>query len=543
MILDERINNCISLVLLLISLLLSFQVLNKCPDLQDVSKLYTSEESKMEMLDAINGTIEESIDNDIRYSDYLGLIVDESTDITIHKKLCIYVKCLSYESKEPTIHFLDCIAVPDGKAETIVSEIEKLFQSKNIPWEKLSSLASDGAAVMIGRKSGVGVRLKEHSKNLVQVHCVAHKLALAAGQSCKDITLFNEYQLTLKQIYRFFSNSAVRYNGLRAMMEILEDEDMKYVTLKEPASFRWLSLEGAVKAVSDVYPALYSALENDAAKGNTEAKGLFLKVKSVGFVLVTAFLRDTLGCVGKLSRVFQKDDLDISVINTMVESTKEKLMLLKTNNGSELSKTYENIDDGQYRGVKILDKQQTRIGFQNASSDYLDKLNNNIEERFESDSMRTLNLLNVVLNPALVPKNSTLNEYGQAELSELGDIYCDFVDKDRMSDDYYQLKVVLKTMPADSSLRAACQHLISKYSDVFPDFVTLSKLLLVCPVTSVACERAFSSRNRIKTKGRGKLKHSTVTKLMRIMEEGPQLDKYDPKPAVKAFISSKKRRK
>lgn len=79
------------------------------------------------------------------------------------------------------------------------------------------------------------------------MHCVAHKLALAAGQSCKDITLFNEYQLTLKQIYRSFSNSAVRYNGLRAMMEIFEDEDMKYVTLKEQASFRWLSLEGAVK--------------------------------------------------------------------------------------------------------------------------------------------------------------------------------------------------------------------------------------------------------------------------------------------------------
>ena len=52
----------------------------------------------MEMLDAINATIEKSIDNDIRYSDYLGLIVDESTDITIHKKLCIYVKCLSYET-------------------------------------------------------------------------------------------------------------------------------------------------------------------------------------------------------------------------------------------------------------------------------------------------------------------------------------------------------------------------------------------------------------------------------------------------------------
>lgn len=139
--------------------------------------------------------------------------------------------------------------------------------------------------------------------------------------------------------------------------------------------------------------------------------------------------------------------------------------------------------------MNIVDKQQTRICFQNASSGYLDKLNNNTEERFESDSTRTLNLLNVVLNPALVPKNSTMNEYGQAELSELGEKYSDLVDKDRMSDDYYQIKVILKTMPADSSFRAACQHLISKYSDVFPDFVILAKLLLVCPVTSVACER------------------------------------------------------
>ena len=76
-------------MLFFISLSLYLQVLNKWPNLQDVSKLYISEESKMEMLDAINTTIEESIDKDICYSDYLGLIVDESTDITIHMKLCV----------------------------------------------------------------------------------------------------------------------------------------------------------------------------------------------------------------------------------------------------------------------------------------------------------------------------------------------------------------------------------------------------------------------------------------------------------------------
>ena len=39
--------------------------------------------------------------------------------------------CLD-EKKEWIIHFLDCINVTDGKAETIVSEIVELFQRKGI---------------------------------------------------------------------------------------------------------------------------------------------------------------------------------------------------------------------------------------------------------------------------------------------------------------------------------------------------------------------------------------------------------------------------
>ena len=58
---------------------------------------------------------------------------------------------------------------------------------------------------------------------MTQIHCVAHKLALAAGQACRDITLFSDYQMTLKNVYRYFANSAVRYNELRAMQDIMED--------------------------------------------------------------------------------------------------------------------------------------------------------------------------------------------------------------------------------------------------------------------------------------------------------------------------------
>ena len=77
---------------------------------------------------------------------------------------------------------MDCINVIDGKAETIVNEIKTLMSTKNIPMDKISSLASDGAAVMTGRHNGVGAKLKKDIPHMVQVHCVAHKLALAAGK-------------------------------------------------------------------------------------------------------------------------------------------------------------------------------------------------------------------------------------------------------------------------------------------------------------------------------------------------------------------------
>ena len=123
--------------------------------------------NKSEMLDAVNETVEEMVLSDINASTFIGLIIDESTDITIHKKLNVYVKCLSVLENEPIYHFLDCVNVVDGKAETIVNEIKILMTEKQIPMEKISSLASDGASVMTGKHNGVGAKLRRDLPHLV----------------------------------------------------------------------------------------------------------------------------------------------------------------------------------------------------------------------------------------------------------------------------------------------------------------------------------------------------------------------------------------
>jgi hypothetical protein len=84
------------------------------------------------------------------------------------------------------------------------------------------------------------------------------------------------------------------------------NKDMKHVTLKEPAATCWLSLESAMKAIHEVYPALVLALRVWGVS-NSEAKGNFEKSKNCYFVLVTSFLRDILnGTVNKLCKIFQK---------------------------------------------------------------------------------------------------------------------------------------------------------------------------------------------------------------------------------------------
>lgn len=81
------------------------------------------------------------------------------------------------------------------------------MEEKNINCgTKLVGLGSDGASVMMGRHSGVGVQLKSVAPFLVHTHCVAHRLALCTSQAAKSVKLLDEYQTLLTNLFNFYSN-------------------------------------------------------------------------------------------------------------------------------------------------------------------------------------------------------------------------------------------------------------------------------------------------------------------------------------------------
>lgn len=113
--------------------------------------------------------INREIDEDIQNSPFIAILADESVDIAVYKKLEIYIRLV--KDNEPCTRFVGNRNVPDGKGEIIYNALMNFMEEKNIDCgTQLVELGSDGAAVMMGHHSGVGVRLKSVAPFLIHTH-------------------------------------------------------------------------------------------------------------------------------------------------------------------------------------------------------------------------------------------------------------------------------------------------------------------------------------------------------------------------------------
>ena len=197
------------------------------------------------MTTALAEAVEENVLSAIKNSKFVGLICDESCDAANFKQLIIYCNYM-YKGISKT-SFVDICALDDGKADTILEAISKTIDKLEVNKCNVVGIGTDGAAVMTGCKNGLAVKLQNSgAMYLTQIHCAAHRVSLALSQAAKSITIINDIEITLSQLYHFFDDSPVRASALRLISEINENSEIK---LKEPKQIRWLSFYEAVDAI------------------------------------------------------------------------------------------------------------------------------------------------------------------------------------------------------------------------------------------------------------------------------------------------------
>ena len=184
-------------------------------------------------------------------------------------------------------------------------------------------LGTDSAAVMTGRLNGLGAKVKRRNPELVQVHCVAHRLNLAASQAGKTMEYCQLYHSRIHSLYDYYINFQPRYDRLRELQVLLHGKAQQ---MTQPTSVRWLSVEACVKKIFSSYDAIVMSLEGEK---DPKAISLFQFTANSLFLLFTALLINVLIVIGIRSLTFQKDSVDLSHIRHFLESTTSTLETMK----------------------------------------------------------------------------------------------------------------------------------------------------------------------------------------------------------------------
>ncbi|GFO22339.1 Zinc finger mym-type protein 1 [Plakobranchus ocellatus] len=116
------------------------------------------------------------------------IIVDEFTDVSTYKHLCILVRFFSDQLNAVSTFFLALVYVHEATAENIFNLIEEEIKKCNQTLENCLGFASDGASTMIGCNNSVG----KDKGRITYVHtskiCVSFFSPLYS-KCCRKITI------------------------------------------------------------------------------------------------------------------------------------------------------------------------------------------------------------------------------------------------------------------------------------------------------------------------------------------------------------------
>ncbi|KAH6927071.1 hypothetical protein HPB50_026683 [Hyalomma asiaticum] len=191
-----------------------------------------------------------------------SLMVDESTDISTTKQLCIVVRFLNSAENKIATTLLDLVELSDGTAQTLHDTVVKTLDKHGLPVKNCLGLCTDGANSMSGNHNSLFSRLREDNKELVLVKCACHSLDIVASKSMEAIPSAVEH--LVRETYSFFAHSSCRqgaYKGLYASLSADDESAEPPPKLLSLSQARWLAIADCIERILGQYQVLKQFFE------------------------------------------------------------------------------------------------------------------------------------------------------------------------------------------------------------------------------------------------------------------------------------------
>ena len=533
---------------------------------------YSGEETVRSIFLAIGRALMERLLTNVKEAGCYGLLSDEVTDISVMEILITFVQFFNSKTEKVETHFLFVEDIlknsSSANAETIFNILTEKLNGYGLQLQKLSSMASDGAAVMTGERSGVAARLKEVNSKVITFHCLCHKLALACTDTTSDIDYIKNIELWLRQLWKMFENSPKRMAMyMKVQLQVksvqLSDKGKKIVgkKLKKACQTRWLSFHAATSALFDDYLAVLQTLgqlkDNDAV-----ACGLLSKVQTAKFIGAIYILNAVLPILSSLSKTFQKGTINFSHIKPSIDYTISKLNEVMQAKSPILDLKKDLLPEGRLNLSEVSLTPSMEEQLSNLLIKYVRSLNENIHRRFD-DALPVVSAFSI-FDPLAVPNPGSpgFKDYGVKEVKILAShFYPGDTREPQLLAEWEKFKYDLSSwkpaipdevkksheMTATEWCLTRLMKLQTSFSLVFPALVQIAEVCLSMPVSNAWPERGCSALKRVKTRLRSRLSVEMLQTLLAITINGPKVGTPEcdslMNAAVELLENQKKRRK
>ncbi len=203
-------------------------------------KLHRTKCSRL-IQDVISPALNEDLASDMAGQKYC-IVLDESTDVSCGKHLCLVVRYYSVLEKRIVTSFLSLIPVVKATGKDLFEALESCLAQSGLSLMNCIGYATDGASVMVGEHDSVWSRIRAASPNCVLMKCICHSLALCIKHAFEKMPA--NLGFMLKEIPKWFSNSGVRRDAYKLLFETFEGCSVESSTIPLPFQrcnlTRWL---------------------------------------------------------------------------------------------------------------------------------------------------------------------------------------------------------------------------------------------------------------------------------------------------------------
>lgn len=481
----------------------------------------TSPDVQNDIIAAVAEVMHREIEKEISEAQFVALIFDETTDVTMKSQLTSVLRYVSKNGvQERFLHFTDCSK--DRSASGLLEHAKGVISTYKCD-TKVIAQTYDGAAVMAGEHAGLQAKLKMICKEAIFVHCYAHKLNLVLGQSASCIKEVRIFFASLSGLGAFFSKSTRRIEALDTVVK---------KRLPSAAPTRWNFTSRLVLTVknhtSDLQELFASVTENSSdwdAETLCSARGYFNLLKDFDFNFFLTLFSCIFPHSDSLFKILQNKSNDIMYCMKKIEDFGIYL--------KQFRDTFEcfwegcNRERSEFQCIKrarVENTENEKNVYKRLFIEVIDNLICHVSDRFSDTSkLKFLSLL----NPDLYL--SYQSSFPSEAFNCLMDVYGRHFDSARLKSELTAIYFDNEFHKSVSKLNDYIKH--HELADVFPQTYILTALILTIPATSASAERSFSALRRVKNYLRNSQSDERLSRLSLLNIESQLLDSMMTKPS------------